>query len=112
MKYIFLLIAIAFISLIVLFYQEVIGTEWYINQWGTYLLSVPAVFCLLIFYNQSYYSCNRNWIKWFTSGILINILLLTTNPDIFIAYKALATLAGSIITYFVANFMQKKIESE
>lgn len=112
MKYIFLLIAIAFISLIILFYQEVIGAEWYINQWGTYMLSVPAVFCLLMFYNQSYYSHNRDWIKWFTGGILINILLLTTNPDIFIAYKALATLAGSIITYLVANFMQKNIESE
>jgi membrane-associated HD superfamily phosphohydrolase len=111
MKYIFLFITIAFIAIIILFYQEMIGTKWYINQWGTYLLSVPTVFCLLMFYNQPYYSCNKSWIKWFTGGIIINVLLLTADPNIFTLYKTLSTLAGSIMTYFAANLIQKRVES-
>ena len=112
MKYTYLLTAIVFTVLIVLLYQEKIGTEWYINQLGTYLLIGPTVYLLLLFYNESYYSRNNNWIKWTTGGIIINILLQATNLDTLVLYKALATLTGNItIYYFAINLIQKKIRS-
>lgn len=111
MKYIYLLIAITFTVLIVLLYQERIEAEWYINQLGTYFLIGPTVYLSLLFYNESYYSRNNNWIKWTTGAIIINVLLQATSLNTLTLYKALATLAGNIIIYFAFNLIQRKIKS-
>lgn len=98
-----LLIAIVFIILICLLYNNIIDV-FNINQWGTYLLLAPAIFSLLMFFNERYALNNKTWIKWFIIGVITNILLKNDIQEHTI-YEVLSTCTGGAITYYMASLI-------